>query len=436
MNRSYHRKLIGDSLWLYARMGVLMVLNLWTVRLLVEAMGVDGYGAWSLVLSVVLVWSFLGDIVGDAIMRYVSVALGRKDGEPHLVSIFKVFTRLYIYADLTMVVLSSTVGYLWLTHQADISPDDKSIAIQAFFIVIAMQMIKALNVPFLSYLVAKERFRKYVLLSLAEGTGTFVTAIILLYLPRTTALISYAWMLVVVESVILVTYILSCRSDMGVRLSWKLDNDDRRLMRESVSYIGWLIIGGAAVIIWTQGLNIAVNDLYGIEATAACAIAMGLMVRLRGFCANVQRAVQPRLMKLYSSSRKTELKQLLRTYLAMSLLIISVICVPLYIYAPQLLGLWLTDVPHMAVPMTRVVILSAWIVIFEVPLNAVIHASGRIKKFEIAEGGVLLMIIPVFYLTALSAGADAVTAFASQLAVIAIALAIRAIVATRCINRL
>ena len=183
-------------------------------------------------------------------------------------------------------------------------------------------------------------------------------------------------------------------------------------------------------------MKIAVNDLYGIEATAACAIAMGLMVRLRGFCANVQRAVQPRLMKLYSSRRKTELKQLLRTYLAMSLLIISVICVPLYSYAPQLLGLWLTDMPPMAVPMTRVVILSAWIVIFEVPLNAVIHASGRIKKFEIAEGGVLLMIIPVFYLTALSAGADAVTSFASQLVVIAIALAIRAIVATRCINRL
>lgn len=96
MSGSSHRKLVGDSLWLYARMGVLMVLNLWTVRLLVEAMGVDGYGAWSLVVSVVLVWSFLGDIVGDAIMRYVSVALGRGDGEKRLSSIFKVFTRLYI----------------------------------------------------------------------------------------------------------------------------------------------------------------------------------------------------------------------------------------------------------------------------------------------------------------------------------------------------
>ena len=436
MSGSSHRKLVGDSLWLYARMGVLMVLNLWTVRLLVEAMGVDGYGAWSLVVSVVLVWSFLGDIVGDAIMRYVSVALGRGDGEKRLSSIFKVFTRLYISADLIMVIMASTIGYLWLAHEADIATEDKTVVIQTFFIVIAMQMIKALNVPFLSYLVAKEKFRKYVVLSLAEGIGTFGTAWMLTFMPQSSALINYAWMLVMVEAAILITYIICCRSEIDFRLSWRLDDEDRRLMHESVRYIAWLIIGGAAVIVWTQGMNIAVNCIYGIEATAACAIAMGLLTRLRGFCANVQRAVQPRLMKLYSAGDKRALTTLLRDYLIISFAIISAICVPLYIYAPELLSLWLTTVPPMTVAMTRIVILSAWIVIFEVPLNAIIHASGRIKKFEIAEGGVLLMIVPVFCLTSILSGADAVTAFASQLAVIAIALAIRATVASRFIHSL
>ena len=429
-------KIIKDSLWLYARMGILLVLNLWTTRLLIEYMGVDGYGIWSLILSIVLVWSVLGDIIGDTIVRYVSVALARGRDRKRLDSIFRVFTRLYLGADLVMVVLASTVGYWWLTSYADISVSDKAAVTQTFFIVIAMLMIKALNVPFLSYLVAQEKFRKYVILSLAEGVGTFITALLLPLFPDSEALIGYGWMLVIAESAILVTYISSCRKDICTPASYKLDRQDRQLMRESIKYIAWIIIGASAVMVWIHGLNIAVNRIYGIEATAACAIAMGILVRLRGFCANAQRAVQPRLMKLYSAGRKPELTSLLRNYLAASILIISLICVPLYIFAPELLEMWLGIVPPTTVQLTRVVILSAWVIIFEIPLNAIIHASGNIKKFEIAEGSVLLLIIPVFCLTALSGGADLVTSFASQLAVIAIALAIRAVIAGRHIKRM
>ena len=135
-------KIIKDSLWLYARMGILLVLNLWTTRLLIEYMGVDGYGIWSLILSIVLVWSVLGDIIGDTIVRYVSVALARGRDRKRLDSIFRVFTRLYLGADLVMVVLASTVGYWWLTSYADISVSDKAAVTQTFFIVIAMLMIK------------------------------------------------------------------------------------------------------------------------------------------------------------------------------------------------------------------------------------------------------------------------------------------------------
>lgn len=151
-----------------------MVLNLWTVRLLVEAMGVDGYGAWSLVVSVVLVWSFLCDIVGDAIMRYVSVALGRGDGEKRLSSIFKVFTRLYISADLIMVIMASTIGYLWLAYEADIATEDKTVVMQTFFIVIAMQMVKALNVPFCHILLPRRNFANMSCCRLPKGLAPLV----------------------------------------------------------------------------------------------------------------------------------------------------------------------------------------------------------------------------------------------------------------------
>lgn len=417
-------------------MGILLVLNLWTTRLLIKAMGVDGYGLWSLILSIVLLWSFLGDIVGETIMRYVSVTLVRRHDDKEMHSLARVFVRLYLYADIVMVLLSITIGYFWLTTQAVIPPDDESMVRHAFFITVAMMMIKTLGVPFLSYLVANEKFRKYVVLSLAEGIGSFLTALVLTVIPETESVIFYAWMLTGVEIAILLTYIYTCHSEIPRPHSWRLDSNDRRLMRECIKYISWMAIGGSAVIIWTQGMNIAVNHIYGLEATAACAIAMGLLVRMRGLCANVQRAIQPRIMKLYSAHHKSELTQLLRSYLAVSVGLITIVCIPLYIFTPQLLQLWLVDVPPLTVSLTRVVILSAWLVIFEVPLNAVIHAAGTIKKFEIAEGGVLLLIIPVFCLTALGTGADIVTSFSTQLAILTVALIIRVVISTKYLYRL
>lgn len=417
-------------------MGILLVLNLWTTRLLIRAMGVDGYGLWSLILSIVLLWSFLGDIVGETIMRYVSVTLTCRHNQSQLYSLTRVFVRLYLYADIVMVILSVTLGYCWLTTQAILPTGDEMLAQHTFFITVAMMMIKTLNVPFLSYLVANEKFRKYVILSLTEGIGSFLTALILTTMPQTDSIIYYAWMLTGIEIVILLIYIYACRHEIPIPNTWKLELNDRNLMRECTRYILWMAIGSSAVIIWTQGMNIAVNHIYGLEATAACAIAMGLLVRLRGLCANVQRAVQPRIMKLYSSRQKSELKQLLSSYLTVSVALITIICVPIYIFTPQLLQLWLVDVPPLTVLLTRVVILSAWIVIFEMPLNAIIHAAGTIKKFEIAEGSVLLLIIPVFCLTALLGKTDIVTAFSSQLAVLAIALIIRIFISTRYLRRL
>lgn len=221
MRSSTHKKIIKDSIWLYARMGILLVLNLWTARLLIENMGVDGYGLCSLILSIVLVWSVLGDIIGDTIMRYVSIALAHRHDATKLESLFRVFARLYLSADLIMVILASTAGYFWLTCEADIPVASKTMAIQTLFIVIMMLMIKAMNVPFLSYLVAQEKFRKYVILSLAEGLGTFITALLLSFFPLSETLIGYGAMLVIVESIILIIYIFSCRKDLCFISSWQ-----------------------------------------------------------------------------------------------------------------------------------------------------------------------------------------------------------------------
>lgn len=424
--------MIHDTLWLYLRMGVLTLVQLAVMRLLLAHMGFEGYGVWAVALSMVLIWSFPADIAGEVTLRWLSVNIGAGVSETGLHHIFfKLRHRASIVIFLSSLICLF-VGILWIRVVAAI-PDDVLVEAEILVAVLTLMMcIKCYSVQYMSWLVSRQRFKEYAWLSIAEGLATLLFAGMLALLPHDNMAVAYACALVMVETAVLIAYRKVC----GIK-GRRNRQAEATPMSPDVSgagkYMLWNAIGGLTVIIWLQGLTPLMNSLYGLMATAGVSVAMMLLAKVRGFCAGFERAVVPRLMKLHAAGEYAAVRRLLLRYAAVCIILLGLLLGALAATAGHWLAWWLGDVPEYCVTLTRIALMAAWICSIDVPLNAVVHARGRIKAYELTEGS-LILGIPLAVILAAWWGCDAPEAFAWQLVPLALTLPFRLAFALRALR--
>ena len=76
----------------------------------------------------------------------------------------------------------------------------------------------------------------------------------------------------------------------------------------------------------------------------------------------------------------------------------AVMVFPLAMFAQVILGIWLTDVPDYSVTFTQIILFTMLIESFSHAMIVSIHAVGDLKKFQILETSVLLLVIPIAYI--------------------------------------
>lgn len=65
--------------------------------------------------------------------------------------------------------------------------------------------------------------------------------------------------------------------------------------------------------------------------------------------------------------------------------------------APFVLKLWLGNVPEHTVSFLRLILVSSLLYSLSNPIIVSVHATGKLKKFQIVEGTMLLSIVPIAY---------------------------------------
>ena len=73
------RRLARNTLMLYFRMFMLLLIGLFTSRVVLRTLGVEDYGVYNVVGGVVTVFTFLTNSISSAISRYLAVGLGKGD---------------------------------------------------------------------------------------------------------------------------------------------------------------------------------------------------------------------------------------------------------------------------------------------------------------------------------------------------------------------
>lgn len=388
------KRIARNTLYLYLRMLVVMGVNLFTVRIVLQALGAEDYGINNVVGGVVAMFSFLTSTMTSASQRFFSFSLGQRDDEK-LSRYFSMSFWCYIGLIVITIILAETLG-LWFVVEKLTIPDSRmTAAIWVYHLSIFSFAISILQVPYNSIIIAREKMNIYAYIGLIEVFLKLIIAY-LLFISPFDKLIVYATLLLIMNFVISLFYVLygvikyeECR----VRRFW-----DKKLFNEVLSYSGWSLFGALSGVVRSQGINILLNVFFNPIVNAARAIAYQVNSALTQFVVNFFKAVQPQIIKYYANSETGNFENLIARSSRYCFYMIFALSLPIIVETPFILGLWLKDVPNYTILFTRLTVVIVIIDSLGYPLQTAVSATGRIKWYQIVTGGLLILSLPVAWL--------------------------------------
>lgn len=393
-NESANKRIAKNTLFLYMRMVLIMVVSLYTTRVVLNTLGVEDYGIYNIVSGITVLFAFLSFSMTSASIRFLSYALG-KDDKDQQINVFNVLINSFAIISALGLIGLETIGLWFVDNQLNIPIDRTDAVTWLYQCSIIIFLSNIIRIPFHSMVIAHERMSFYAYLSIVEAVLKLVIVYLLQISPGD-KLIVYSILMVVVSIITLVFYLWYCVAKFD---TCKLRTVvDLKLYKQLLSFMGWSAINGGSVLVSQQMSSIIANIYCGVIANAAMGIANTVGSAIYSFISNFQTAFNPRLIKLYALEEKSELEKLVVRASIFSLYLLLLLAVPIVMEMEYILGLWLSEVPTYTIELCKLILVYNMIDAIQAPLWMYINASGNIRAYTIVNSTLFLLTIPVSYL--------------------------------------
>lgn len=391
---SDNKRIAKNTVFLYIRMLFVMLVNLYTSRIILKNLGIEDYGIYNVVGGIVTMFTFLNGSLGAATSRYITFELGRKNFG-RLSSVFNVALIIHICIAFIIVLLSETVG-LWFFYEKMIIPAGRlDAAFWVYQISILTCFLSLTQVPYNATIIAHENMRIYAWVGIGEVIGKLVIVYLLLISP-VDRLVFYALLLCILQISVMLFYRIFCNRnypESKIRIC-----RDKSLYREMFGYAGSDLIGNISVLAQGQGLNILLNMFFGPAVNAARGIAYQVQGAVTQFSNNFMTAVKPQIIKLYAEGKTDDMMRLVNKSSCFSYYLMWIITFPIFLECDYILTLWLGKYPEHTVDFLRLILVLCLIQTLKTPRTTVFHATGHIKLTNIIVGSILCAVFPLAYL--------------------------------------
>lgn len=405
-----NKRIARNTLMLYVRMLFLMAVNLYTSRVVLEALGVEDYGLYNAVAGFIAMFSMVSASISGSISRFITFVLGQND-QSKLVRVFSTALIIQIAIAVLVVLLVELFG-VWFLNTQMVIPTNRNVA--ANFVLQFALLTFVLNLwstPYNAALIAHERMSAFAFIGIFEGLANLVVAF-LVQASTCDNLILYAALMCLISFVIRLVYSIYCKRNFSeCSFQWLFD---KQLFKEMFSFAGWNFIGVISGLLREQGLNLLFNIYFGPVVNAARGLASQVNTAVGKFSQNFLMAVQPQITKSYASGHFEEAHTLVMRSSRLSFLLMMIFVIPIISGTGFILSLWLKEVPMHTVEFVRIILLISLLESFSLPLIHLMLATGKIKKYQLVVGIINLLNFPAAWLILHFGG----TAESAQLSVI------------------
>lgn len=402
MVKESSKRIAKNTAMLYFRMLLTMIVSLYTSRIVLSTLGVEDFGVYNIVGSIVAMSAIITNTFTGAIQRFLSFEIGANNPEK-LKKVFSISLTLQLLIAVLIFVLAETIGLWMLNTKLVIPPERMDAARWVFQFSVLSFIIATIQAPFNASLIAHENMKVYAYVSILEVTLKLLLVFLLTRLHYD-KLVMYAVLMFSVSFLIAAIYRFYSRSkyqECRFAFSW-----DKKLFKSMLEYSGWNLYGSLSMIALDQGINILINLFFGPALNAARGIAMNVRTAVYGFFYNFQLSVNPQIIKAYASNEKEHMMKLVFQSSKFSFFLLFFIVSPILIETPYLLDLWLVKTPDHAILFCQLILINTLIECLSGPLGTAASATSKIKGFQLIIGTLMLLGFPMAWI-ALSLGYSA-----------------------------
>lgn len=393
-SNSNNKRIAKNTLILYFRMLLTMVVSLYTSRVVLGALGVEDYGIYNVVGGVVAMFSVISGSLSAAISRFITYELGKGDlGK--LNKIFSASVTIQLALSFIIVVLIETMGVWFLNSRMTIPVERIEAANWVLQLSIITFVINLISVPYNAAIIAHEKMSVFAYIGILEVIGKLAISFLIIVSP-VDKLVFYAILMCIMAIVVRLTYGHYCKKhflECVYHFHW-----DKDLLMDMFCFAGWSFVGCSAQVFITQGVNVVTNLFFGVTANAARGIATQVDAAVRQLVNNFMMALNPQITKSYAAREHDYTLRLVYQGAKFSFFLSLFFAVPFLLEMDYILCLWLENYPAETPTFARWTIAIILADVLSLPIITANAASGRVKKYQLVVGGYNMLVFPIVYI--------------------------------------
>ena len=376
-------------------MAFVMIVTLYTSRVILRELGVTDFGIYNVVAGFVSMFSFLNTSLTASIQRFYNYENGQRGSE----GFHQVFTTSFyiqLFLAIIILLLLETFGLYYLNNELVIPVDRLPAARYVFHMSSLSLFFVIMQVPYSAAVIAKEYMDYYAVVGVID---VLLKLLIVILLPFISAdnLIVYSLALLLISVIdFALYYIYSKRKIQEVKLDSTFNSS---IFKSMLSFSGWSILGSSAQVVRNQGLNIIINLFFGPAVNAARGISYQVKTALASFMANIPTAARPQLTESYARGDIDRSKQIMFTISKICFYLIYIIALPVFFDLDYLLHLWLGEtIPEYTLIFSKIIIVITIVETFNWPISMMIYATGKIGMYNVITSIIGVLLLPITYI--------------------------------------
>lgn len=376
---SNNKRIAKNTMMLYFRMLVLMLIGLFTSRVILQALGVEDYGINSVIAGFLSMFGIITSSMSSAISRFITVELGK--GElSRLKQVFSTSISVQLFMGILIIILIETFGMWFVSNKMQI-PEGREVAAQwCLHCATITTFISLMNIPFHSAIIAHEKMSAFAYMTIVDALLKLAICYAI-YISPFDKLITYSILGVIVSIITTSIYWIYClRNFEETSFNFRFN---KKLFKEMWGFAGWNLFAQTAWILNTQGINMLMNIFFGVIVNAARGVAVQVNGIIQNFVNNFMIALNPQITKSYAIGDKDTAFKLACRGSRFSFYIMFVLALPIMIESRQILKLWLGTPPEQADVFIVWTILSTFTTLLGNTLVTLQMAHGNIRKYQI-----------------------------------------------------
>ena len=277
-----NKRIAKNTLLLYLRLLFIMVVSLYTSRVVLNTLGVEDFGIYNVVGGVVAMLAFFNSSMTTSTQRFLNYEMG-KHNENSLQDVFINSINAHYLIGLISILVLETIGLWFIYNKLNIPASQFDAALWVFHCSVLSLFVSIISTPYNAAIIANEKMEVYAYFSIIEAILKLLIVYLLVVISFN-KLKLYGVLLLCVSIVMRVLYNWYCIKNFK-ECTYKLKYS-ANLIKQMLSFSGWMLFGCVSSMLSTQGVNILINIFFGPVFNAARAIAVQVQSAVNSFVGN------------------------------------------------------------------------------------------------------------------------------------------------------